>query len=377
MFKFVRALLQRFLPVLLTSAARERLYGCIGAFVGLLCTEWAARHLLIGFNPWFVAPMGASAVLLFAVPTAPMAQPWPIIGGNLVSGLIGVACAHWLGVHGMAAAFAAAFAIGAMFQLRCLHPPGGAVAVSAVLGGTEVQQMGVAYVFGPVMVNSLLLLALALLFNNLLRRRYPHRPVEHANLHRTGDPPPSERLGFTPADLDAVLAMRGEVLDISKDDLAAILVEAELLAYRRRFGDVCCHDIMSRDVVLVSVDTPSAEAWGRLARHKVKALPVVTGERTLVGIVSLHDFFIGHDNQPRPEPLSAKQMALPVAGLMSERVVVARPEQPIVELVKAFSDGGLHHLPVVDEQRRVVGMITQSDLVAALFSAGLRRPHAA
>ena len=372
MLQLTRNWLQTFVPLALSIGVRERLYGCLGAFIGLLCSEWVARHILAGFNPWFIAPMGASAVLLFAVPTAPMAQPWPIVGGNLVSGLIGVACAHWLGCGGLSAALAAALAIGAMFQLRCLHPPGGAVAVSAVLGGPAIGQLGLGFVFGPVLINSVLMLALALLFNNLLRRRYPHRPIDHANLHHTADPLPSERLGFSHADLDVVLAQRGEVLDISKDDLQEILAAAELHAYRRRFGDVRCQDIMSRDVVLVTADATAGEAWGLLAKHKVKALPVVGAERQLLGIVSLHDFFIGHDNQPLPTPLAGQGMARPIARLMTQQVAVARPTQPIVELVKLFSDAGLHHLPVVDAQQRVVGMITQSDLVAALFATGIR-----
>ena len=106
MLQLTRNWLQTFVPLALSIGVRERLYGCLGAFIGLLCSEWGARHILAGFNPWFIAPMGASAVLLFAVPTAPMAQPWPIVGGNLVSGLIGVACAHWLGCGGLSASSA-------------------------------------------------------------------------------------------------------------------------------------------------------------------------------------------------------------------------------------------------------------------------------
>ena len=69
-------------------------YGALGALIGLFCTEWVGRHALGGANPWFIAPMGASAVLLFAAPASPLAQPWSIMAGNLVSALIGVTCAR-------------------------------------------------------------------------------------------------------------------------------------------------------------------------------------------------------------------------------------------------------------------------------------------
>src|SRR5258706_10586585 len=103
-------------------------------------------HVLLGPAaaniPLLVAPMGASAVLLFAVPASPLAQPWSIIGGNLVSATVGVACAALIGNPVHAAALAVAVAVGAMFALRCIHPPSGAVALTAGLGGPAGHAMG-------------------------------------------------------------------------------------------------------------------------------------------------------------------------------------------------------------------------------------------
>lgn len=363
---------RRFLPSTLTVGIRERLLASLGAFLGLLCTEWIAHQSLQGAGAWFVAPMGASAVLLFAAPTTPMAQPWPMLAGNLVSALVGVACARWLGVSGTTAAFAAGLAIAIMFQLRCLHPPGGAMAVTAVLGGTPINDLGFAFVYGPVLVNTLSLLVIALLFNDLLHRRYLRSPADQGNPHDTSDPLPSERLGFNPDDLDAVLQTRGEVLDISKEDLQEILIDAEKHAFQRRFGDVRCADIMSRDVVTVNCNQNAGQAWGKLARHKVKALPVVDDAHKLVGIISLHDFFIGHDNLPLPVPVAQERHSKTIAELMTENVASVRPEQPITDLVVLFSDRGLHHVPVINDAHEVQGMLTQSDLVAALFATSIQ-----
>lgn len=362
-----RAWLRTFVPMPIAASRGERLKSCLGALIGLFLTEWICRRFLQGFNPWFIAPMGASAVLLFAVPASPLAQPWSIIGGNLVAAAVGVACARWIPDPGMAAGVAVAGAIALMFQLRCVHPPSGAVAVTAVLGGPAVQALGFGFVVMPVAINSMLLLLTALAFNNFARRRYPHRPPEAATQHQTRDVPPSQRVGVTRADLDAVLAARGEFLDIEEDDLEAIIVEAELRAYRRRFGDVSCGDIMSRDVVAVRPGQAAADAAALLARHHIKALPVVDGRRRLLGILTQTDFF-------RAQRMHSRRVNGTVRDLMTRAVVTARPDQPIVDLGRAFSDGGLHHVPVIDDNRCVVGIVTQSDLVAALLRRGVTEP---
>lgn len=363
------AWLQSFIPAPVSAGRRERFYGALGAGIGLACTEGISRQVLGGHNPWFIAPMGASAVLLFAVPASPLAQPWSIIGGNLVAALIGVSCALLIDDKGIAAGLAVALAITAMFRLRCLHPPSGAVALTAVLGGPTVAALGYHFVLWPVLANSLLLLGVALVFNNALRRRYPHVHAEPRNPHHTADPLPSQRTGFTSSDLDAVLEARGEMLDISKDDLEEILLAAEARAQERHFGNIRCADIMSRDVATVTPETPASAAWQLLAHHKVTALPVITHEHRLGGIISMHDFFIAHDAE-NPRPGLLPDSGLRVLELMTTAVKTATPEQGLAGLVALFSDGGLHHLPVVDDDHHVVGIITQSDLVAALFQAG-------
>ena len=361
-----RAWLRTFVPMPIAANRRERLKSCLGALLGLAVTEWICRQFLQGFNPWFIAPMGASAVLLFGVPASPLAQPWSIIGGNLVAASVGVACAKWIPDPGLAAGVAVAGAIALMFQLRCVHPPSGAVAVTAVFGGPAVQALGFGFVVMPVAINSMLLLLMALAFNNLARRRYPHRPPEPAAQHHTKDAPPSKRLGFTRGDLDAVLAARGEFLDIEEDDLEAILVAAELRAYSRKFGEVRCGDIMSRDVVAVRPGQLAADAAALLTRHNIKVVPVVDRQRRLLGILTQSDFF-------RAYRVNSRRVNGAVRDLMTRNVVSARTDQPIVEMAQAFSDGGLHHVPVLDEDRRVVGMLTQSDLVAALLRNGGQR----
>ena len=281
-----------FLPRPMAVSGKERLRACCGTLIGIFLTGIASR-LILGPDaglPMLIGPMGASAVLMFALPSSPLAQPWSVLGGNVVSALVGVACARWIGDPALAAALAVAGAIGAMFALRCLHPPGGAIALTAVLGGPAIQAAGFGFAFSPVALNSLLLLAVALVFNNATRHRYPHlHHVEPANEHKTADVPPSERTGFSSHDLDAVLARYNEVLDVDPDDLASLFKQAEMHAYRRRYEEITCADIMSRDVVTVEFATELEEAWSLLRKHKVKALPVVDRARRVIGIVTFVD----------------------------------------------------------------------------------------
>ena len=253
MISYLRAFVPRSTPVSLA----ERLRSAVGAFVGLLLTGLVCR-LAVGTGsalPILMAPMGASAVLLFAVPASPLAQPWSIIGGNAIAALVGVCAAGVIHDPFAAAAAAVGVAIALMMTCRCVHPPSGAVALTAVLGGPAVRELGFGFVLWPVGANSLLLLGVALLFNTVVGRSYPHRPID-AVQHHTKDPAPSARIGFTADDLDTVLQSYDQLLDIDRDDLEAILRQAEIRSLRRRSGLMTCAAVMSRDIVSITPGGP-------------------------------------------------------------------------------------------------------------------------
>ncbi len=375
-----------FMPGRVAVNGTERFRACCGALVGILLTGIVC-HFVLGETvglPLLIAPMGASAVLLFALPASPLAQPWAILGGNMISAAVGVTCAYWIGEPTLAAAVAVAGAIAAMFSLRCLHPPGGAIALAAVLGGPVIHAQGYQFVWSPVGLNSLMLLLTAILFNNATRRSYPHsQQIDHGNIHRTTDVSPSGRLGFTPADLDDVLTKYNQVLDVSRDDLETLFLQAEMHAYRRRFNQITCADIMSRDLVTVDFGTLLEDAWLLLRQHRIKALPVVDRARRVIGIITLVDF-MKHANLDTYDGFEMKLRRFlrrstklhsdrpeVVGQIMSSPVRTAAVDMHIVELVPLLSDAGLHHIPIVDAERRLAGMVTQSDLVAALYRGKL------
>lgn len=374
----MRQWVQALRPAPMKVDGRERLRVVLGACIGLLITaglsEWLMPHG--GGVPWLVAPLGASAVLVFGVPASPLAQPWAVVAGNTASALVGIACLHLLGAWPeVAAAVAVALAIGLMFLLRCLHPPGGAAALLMVLAGVK----DWSFAAEPVLLNSCLMVAAGMVYNTLTGRRYPHPQgaMPPAAPVATPAPDPAGSL-FSEADLDAVLARYNQVLDVPRDDLRDILNEAGLMAARRRITTLRCADVMSAEPKAVEWGTPLQDAWTLLREHRIKALPVIDRARRVVGIVTLHDFMREasldlHEDWPTrlrrlltPSPLTHSTKPEVVGQIMTRQVRVVSADRPLAELVPLFAATGHHHIPVVGPQARLVGILTQSDLVAAL-----------
>lgn len=156
----------------------------MGGGVALLTILWMSS-LFAGTQGagLLVASMGASAVLLFSAPEAPLSQPWNLLAGQVTSALVGVTCARVLGTGWDSASAAVAGAIALMAVLDCTHPPGGATALSAVVGGPAVTDLGYQYVLTPVAINSILILSSAVVFHRP-KRAYPvsrnHGVLDHS-----------------------------------------------------------------------------------------------------------------------------------------------------------------------------------------------------
>ena len=211
-----------FVPLLAGANLRERTIACIGAAAGIAATAWlvAMLHYDLASLPLLIAPIGASAVLLFAVPSSPLAQPWSIIGGNTISALTGITVAHLIHDPMLAAGVAVGGAILIMSLARCLHPPGGAVALTAVIGGPAIFQAEYLFTFTPVALNSVALVATGLAFHRLSGHSYPHRAVTVPGAA------PAPPLHFHTESIDAALADLGESFDVTRDDLELLLERA-------------------------------------------------------------------------------------------------------------------------------------------------------
>ncbi|MBA5803605.1 MULTISPECIES: HPP family protein [Rhizobium] len=342
-----------FSPILAGATLRERLIACLGALLAIGLTGVISGYLF-GQGPHLpliVAPMGASAVLLFAVPASPLAQPWSIIGGNTISALMGIIAAYFIRDPIIATGVGVSLAIGAMSFTRCLHPPGGAAALTAVLGGPVVAGWGFLFPFVPVALNSCILVALGLLFHKLSKRNYPHvvpKPAE--NTHQTIDLPSAVRVGFREEDVDAALEAFDETFDIDRADLGRLLQQVELQAAIRSNGKISCADIMSRDVIAIGEASEPDAARHLLLKHNIRTLPVKDPEGRLVGAVGLRELSMSTET---------------IAHAIS-RPAVARPSDAALSLLPVLTDGRTHAVIIVDDDYRILGLISQTDLLSAV-----------
>ncbi len=369
-------LLAFLVPRMPQASVQERFRAACGALLGLLCTGLTVRSAIGTAAAWplLIAPMGASAVLLFAVPSSPLAQPWSILGGNCVAALVGVTAAAQIGDPMIAGAVAVSVAIALMMLLGCLHPPSGAVALTAVLGGPSIRDLGYAFVAWPVGLNSALLLGCALVFNNLTGRRYPHAPAQAAAPDAAMGP------GLTAADIDAALSQFDEVLDIDRGDLQAILRQAQVHASLRRSGQTTCGALLSRRVQAIAPDAPLREALDLLRHHRVTMVPVTDEGARVLGVVSLTDLIdktVGWERKaPRLDlrqrlALMAQRGRAPhgsVRDVMTTGFVALPAETVAGKAALLMTQAGLHHAPVVDGDGRLIGVVAQMDLIDAMLA---------
>lgn len=216
-------------PLLAGASSRDRLVACAGALLAITVAA-ALCHRLLPLAPglpFLAAPIGASAVLVFALPASPLSQPWPVIGGNMVSAATGTLAALLFWRPEIAAGVAVSGAILLMSLLRCLHAPGGGTALVTALASPPVAASGFAFAVLPVAANAIALVAVAFLFHLVSGHSYPHRPSARLV--------PAVPETFHRDDIDKALADMGETFDISRDDLDLLLTRAEYHA-GVRFG---------------------------------------------------------------------------------------------------------------------------------------------
>jgi CBS domain-containing membrane protein len=153
----------------------DHLWTFIGAFVGIGVIGYIQNaYLSATDNSFLVGSFGASAVLIYGVVHSPLAQPRNLIGGHVISAFLGVTVNYLVPVPWLAAALAVSSAIVFMQLTKTLHPPGGATALIATIGSEEIKSLGYWYVFSPILTGVMILLVVALFFNNITASRsYP------------------------------------------------------------------------------------------------------------------------------------------------------------------------------------------------------------
>jgi len=225
----LQAFIQSFKPLVSATPLAEKVRSAVTGGIAIIWLGLALHVLPVqGYPLMLLGSMGASAVLLFAAPHSPFAQPWNLVGGHLLSALAGWLCGLLIPAPIIAAGVAVGSAIFLMHLMHCLHPPGAATALTFVLSASQFHLMGGHWVALVVGANTLIALLLALLFNNLLPgRRYPLQAMPPAL--------PKPELDVIPgqADIEWALQQMDSVIDVSASDIAVIYDKAKSHAHER------------------------------------------------------------------------------------------------------------------------------------------------
>jgi CBS domain-containing membrane protein len=287
------------------------------------------------FTPYIVASMGAAAVLMFAAPGAPMAKSWAFATGNVVSALIGVSCVKWFGPALWCGPVAVALAIFAMHLLRCQHPPGGATALFAVIGGPTVHALGYGYVLNPVAINVGVFLVFVTLHRQLLQRLALRKQLQSQLLGSlTFKQVGKDDGGLIAGDIDYALQNLGTYLDVSREQLLNIFQLAQHNAQRRKMGVSHCGALLSPLDNTIAYGDSLLDALNKMTRLQLDFLTVTKAGKQVEGIITLADIAARVDAEP--------------AATLNQRLVAA-----------ITPSGNLH-----SEQEEVVGQLMSSVTIA-------------
>lgn len=285
-----------------SSSWLEKLVSGLGALLAIsatfYCTDWFAS---VDVAMALLPSMGASAVLVFAVPHGMLSQPWPLLAGNLVSAVIGVSVALCVDAVYMASGLAVGLAIAAMHLLRCVHPPGGATALVAVIGGDAVRQAGYEFVLMPVLVNCLLLFVIALVYNNFFSwRRYPAALMkyDHSMYH-------PETYHISTLHIQQALETMDELIDVSAEQVKYLVDKADEIMQLEKMAGVAI------SIGCYYTNAAAGRRWSvrqvldisnhpNPARRKVMYRTVDGSCRGESGTVSLYEFQRWAREQMRP-----------------------------------------------------------------------------
>lgn len=345
-------------PAIGAPHPREAARASAGAALGLavLATFLFSPLVDKGTGLFLIAPLGASAVLMFAVPNSPLAQPWSAVVGNTVSGLVAWAVVSLVPDPVAAVALAVGAAVLTMALARATHPPGGAVALLSALNAPLVREMGPRFALVAAGGGTLALALTAIAWNRATGRVYPFRQPALVNPHGTADAAPERRLGPTSDELRHILADFRQDANLGPEDFARLLDAAETAAAGHRLGVLTCAGIMSRDLVTVTPDRPLPEVASLFRRHGFTSLPVTKAGR-LIGVIFQIDVI--------RQALAGGMEGITAEGIAARGIPTVAPLTPATALIAMLKDGQAEAVPVLDDDR-LVGIVTRSDLVSAL-----------
>jgi len=371
-------------PAVAHVSSLEAMRAGIGALIGLGLTGLflLSPNVDLELGLYLVAPFGASSVLLFAVPNSPLAQPWSAIVGNTIAAIVGVAVCLLLTDPALRIALAVGITIIVTILCRAVHPPAGAVAMTAAMSPDAIAHLGFWFALTPIAVGTTALVLIAAVYARLTGRRYPFRQFDDTSKHGTEDRNPTERLGLSEEELTGILERYSQSFNLGVEDLARLIGAAELQAAAHFSGPLTAQDIMSSNLVTISPETRLGEIADLFRQHRFASLPVVGPDMTFLGVI----FQMHLISQARADALRLGrgyvaairrllnrdwEKPLKAGDIMNVAGPRATTHTPIGALLPMMADGDTDAVPVL-EHNKIVGIVTRTDLIAALARSAAR-----
>jgi len=360
---------------------REVWVSAAAAFVALFFVGAVSYFLLEKSGvPYIFASMGASAVLIFVIPTSTMNRPWALFSSHILAACIGTTCALYITHQLLAIALAIAAIIVVMHYFRCIHPPGGATALLIVLASDEVHALGYQIVVTPVLLNTLLLIVMSLVIRRLLLGIEPKAelssPIDW--LAQEEKSLTAVKVPFGENDLKKALSEMDTYVDVQRKDLLTLYEHALRYQRQRSLGALRCSELMLADFPSAEFGTELIEVWSWFQEYEVTGIPVIDRGRHVIGIVTLKDFIHYSESFPQEEmaqridaliqPTRELTSNKPeVAGqIMSSPAITALENSLVSELLSLLDSHNIRHIPIVDDANKLVGMLSRDQIVAVL-----------
>lgn len=373
-------------PVVARPSPVEAIRAGFGALLGLgLVGQFLLSPTVdLAAGLYLVAPLGATSVLLFAVPNSPLAQPWSAIVGNTLAALVAVSVCMVVGDPVARIALSVGLAIAATIACRAIHPPAGAVAMTAAMSPEALDELGYWFALAPIATGTIALVLIAAAYARITGRRYPFRQFDDRSSEEKGDPAPSERLGLSEQELTGILERYRQSFNLGVRDLARLIGAAEAQAAAHHTGPLTAADIMSTTLTTVGLETPLGEVADLFKRHRFTSLPVIDPDSRYLGVIfQLHLISRARDDAlrldrgfaPALRRLIDRARGTPVlAGdIMSVTVPRAVATTPLSVLITMMGDRDVDAVPVL-EYGRLIGIVTRTDLIAAMARSIVRTP---
>ncbi len=245
-----------------------------------------------------------------------------------------------------------------------------------------IAHLGFWFALAPIAVGTISLVLLATVYARLTGRHYPFRQFDDPSSHGTRDRNPMERLGLSEEELTGILERYRQSFNLGVEDLARLIGAAELQAAAQFSGPLTAQDIMSRNLVTVSPETPLGEIADLFRQHRFTSLPVVGTEQTFQGVI----FQMHLISQARNDALrldrgfgaafrrlldKGREKPVTAADIMSVAGPRATTGTPIGALLPMMAEGDTDAVPVL-EYGKIVGIVTRTDLVVALARSAAR-----